>query len=164
MAAHRPRWRAGFNHGPSGWKCRAEANRRGIPSTGTLGVLRAAALRGLLDLAPALTRLAATNFRVSQALLEDLLWCGAQQQGAQARLYSAQDPRSPPRSPRSPSLLQLLDAGRRLGTPAPHATLVAGAWDSRTPLRRSKSKKCQSNPISRNCFQMNWIETRRPYR
>jgi predicted nucleic acid-binding protein len=52
---------------------RAEANRRGIPSTGTLGVLRAAALRGLLDLAPALTRLAATNFRVSQALLEDLL-------------------------------------------------------------------------------------------
>ena len=52
---------------------RAEANRRDIPNTGTLGVLRAAAMRQLLDLAPALTRLAATNFRVSQALLEDLL-------------------------------------------------------------------------------------------
>ncbi|HSW51297.1 MAG TPA: DUF3368 domain-containing protein [Bryobacteraceae bacterium] len=52
---------------------RAEANRRGIPTTGTLGVLRAAASRGLVDLAPALTRLAVTNFRVSQALLDDLL-------------------------------------------------------------------------------------------
>ena len=42
-------------------------------TTGTLGVLRAAALRQLVDLPVALTRLAATNFRVSQALIEELL-------------------------------------------------------------------------------------------
>jgi predicted nucleic acid-binding protein len=52
---------------------RAEANRRNIPNTGTFGVLRAAAMRQLLDLPTALTRLAATNFRVSLALIEDLL-------------------------------------------------------------------------------------------
>ena len=52
---------------------RAEANRRDIPSTGTLGVLRAAALRQLLDLPTALTRLEATNFRVSQSLIKELL-------------------------------------------------------------------------------------------
>lgn len=52
---------------------RAEANRRDIPNTGTLGVLRAAALRQLVNLPDALTRLAATNFRVSQSLIEELL-------------------------------------------------------------------------------------------
>jgi predicted nucleic acid-binding protein len=52
---------------------RAEANRRGIPNTGTLGVLRAAAIRQLLDLPDALKQLSATNFRVPQALLSDLL-------------------------------------------------------------------------------------------
>ena len=52
---------------------RAEANRRDIPNTGTLGVLRAAAMRRLLDLPTALTRLTATNFRVSQSLIRDLL-------------------------------------------------------------------------------------------
>src|ERR1700687_3507424 len=52
---------------------RAEASRRDIQNTGTLGVLRAAALRQLVDLPTALTRLAATNFRVSQALIEELL-------------------------------------------------------------------------------------------
>jgi len=52
---------------------RDEANRRDIRSTGTLGVLRAAAMRQLLDLPAALTRLAATNFRVSQSLIEELL-------------------------------------------------------------------------------------------
>jgi predicted nucleic acid-binding protein len=52
---------------------RAEADRRGIPNTGTLGVLRAAAIRQLLDLPTALKRLAETNFRVSQILLMDLL-------------------------------------------------------------------------------------------
>lgn len=52
---------------------RAEANRRDIRNTGTLGILRAAALRQLLDLPTALTRLAATNFRVSQSLIEELL-------------------------------------------------------------------------------------------
>jgi predicted nucleic acid-binding protein len=52
---------------------RAEANRRNIPNTGTLGVLRAAAVLQLLDLPVALARLAATNFRVSQSLIDDLL-------------------------------------------------------------------------------------------
>jgi predicted nucleic acid-binding protein len=52
---------------------RSEATRRGIPSTGTLGVLRAAAIRQLLDLPTALNRLVATNFRVSQNLVADLL-------------------------------------------------------------------------------------------
>ncbi len=52
---------------------RMEASRRHIPNTGTLGVLRAAAMRDLLDLPRALTRLAATNFRVSQALIDALI-------------------------------------------------------------------------------------------
>lgn len=52
---------------------RAEANRRGIANTGTLGVLRAAARRNLLDLSVALTALDATNFRVSRLILEQLL-------------------------------------------------------------------------------------------
>lgn len=52
---------------------RAEANRRNIPNTGTLGVLKAAAVLQLLDLPAVLARLAATNFRVSQSLIDDLL-------------------------------------------------------------------------------------------
>ena len=52
---------------------RIEASRRGILNTGTLGVLRAAALRELLDLPPALARLAETNFRVSMELVSALL-------------------------------------------------------------------------------------------
>jgi predicted nucleic acid-binding protein len=52
---------------------RSEATRRGIPSTGTLGILRAAAIRQLLDLPIALRNLAATNFRVSQRLIAELL-------------------------------------------------------------------------------------------
>ncbi len=52
---------------------RSEATRRGIPSTGTLGILRAAAVRQLLDLPSSLKNLAATNFRVSQLLMEELL-------------------------------------------------------------------------------------------
>jgi predicted nucleic acid-binding protein len=57
---------------------RAEANRRNIPNTGTLGVLNAAAVLQLLDLPVALARLAATNFRVSQALIDDLLTAHAE--------------------------------------------------------------------------------------
>ena len=52
---------------------RAEANRRGLPNTGTLGIIRAAGVRKLLDVPSALRRLASTNFRVSQALLQALL-------------------------------------------------------------------------------------------
>jgi predicted nucleic acid-binding protein len=51
---------------------RTEAARRGIPSTGTLGILRAAAVRQLLDLPIALRSLAATNFRVSESLIAEL--------------------------------------------------------------------------------------------
>lgn len=52
---------------------RLEASRRGIPNTGTLGVLRRAAIEGLIDLPLALDRLRATNFRVSKTLLAELL-------------------------------------------------------------------------------------------
>jgi predicted nucleic acid-binding protein len=52
---------------------RAEAERRHIPVTGTLGVLRAAGLRDLVDLASALKRLTETNFRCPSALIEELL-------------------------------------------------------------------------------------------
>ena len=52
---------------------RIEASRRGILNTGTLGVLRAAALRELVDLPTALARLLETNFRVSMELVSALL-------------------------------------------------------------------------------------------
>lgn len=52
---------------------RLEATRRGIPNTGTLGVLRKAAMDGVIDLPAALDRLRLSNFRVSKALLAELL-------------------------------------------------------------------------------------------
>lgn len=52
---------------------RIEASRRGIRNTGTLGVLRAAALKGYINLPMALTRLLETNFRVSMELVTTLL-------------------------------------------------------------------------------------------
>ncbi len=52
---------------------RSEATRRGIPSTGTLGILRAGAIRQLPDLPTSLKNLAATNFRVSPHLVAELL-------------------------------------------------------------------------------------------
>ncbi len=52
---------------------RLEASRRGIQNTGTLGVIRAAALRELVDLPSALGRLLETNFRVSVTLVDELL-------------------------------------------------------------------------------------------
>ena len=52
---------------------RVEASRRGIRNTGTLGVLRAAALKDHLDLATALARLLETNFRASMELVNALL-------------------------------------------------------------------------------------------
>jgi len=52
---------------------RNEAKRYGIPTTGTLGILRAAAIHQMLDLPTALKSLAATNFRVSQNLVTELL-------------------------------------------------------------------------------------------
>ena len=52
---------------------RIEASRRGIRNTGTLGVLRAAALKDYLDLPTALARLLETNFRVSMELVTALI-------------------------------------------------------------------------------------------
>src|ERR1035438_6930039 len=52
---------------------RLEASRRGIPSTGTVGVLRAGSIARLVDLPSALGRLVATNFRVSSQLLDGLI-------------------------------------------------------------------------------------------
>jgi predicted nucleic acid-binding protein len=52
---------------------RIEAARRGILTTGTLGVLRAAALREFVDLPTLLARLLETNFRVSMELVSALL-------------------------------------------------------------------------------------------
>jgi predicted nucleic acid-binding protein len=52
---------------------RLEASRRGIRNTGTLGVLRAAALKDYLDFPAALARLLETNFRVSMELVTALL-------------------------------------------------------------------------------------------
>ena len=54
-------------------KGRQEAERRNIPTTGTLGVLADAAAEGLLDLPDAISRLRATNFHVSERLLLRLL-------------------------------------------------------------------------------------------
>jgi predicted nucleic acid-binding protein len=53
---------------------REEATRRALRTTGTLGVLEQAAIRGLLDLPSVLTQLVATTtFRVGAALMQDLL-------------------------------------------------------------------------------------------
>jgi predicted nucleic acid-binding protein len=52
---------------------RLEASRRGIPNTGTVGVLRAASIARLVDLPSALARLVATNFRISGRLLDGLI-------------------------------------------------------------------------------------------
>jgi len=52
---------------------RPEASRRGIPNTGTLGVLRRAAIEQLVDLPSVLNSLVSTNFRVSKSLVADLL-------------------------------------------------------------------------------------------
>jgi predicted nucleic acid-binding protein len=52
---------------------RREAERRGLPVIGTVGVLREAAAEGLLDLRIALDRLRQTSFHISPAVLDRLL-------------------------------------------------------------------------------------------
>ena len=52
---------------------RAEAHRRGLTVVGTLAVLDRAASLDLVDLPEAIERLRATNFHVSETLLEELL-------------------------------------------------------------------------------------------
>jgi predicted nucleic acid-binding protein len=52
---------------------RHEAEKRGIPVIGTLGVIREAATLGLLDLRTAVKRLEATSFHVAPEILKRLL-------------------------------------------------------------------------------------------
>jgi predicted nucleic acid-binding protein len=52
---------------------RAEAERHALTATGTLGILEAAAICGLIDLPRALTRLEVTTFRARRELFQDLL-------------------------------------------------------------------------------------------
>jgi predicted nucleic acid-binding protein len=52
---------------------RAEAVKPGIPTMGTLGVLRAASLQGFIALPVVLARLLATNFRVAKSLVDELV-------------------------------------------------------------------------------------------
>lgn len=52
---------------------RREAERRGLPVIGTIGVLREAADEGLLDLRVAIARLRQTSFHISPAILARLL-------------------------------------------------------------------------------------------
>ena len=52
---------------------RAIASRLGIPNTGTLGVLLAAAANRLVNLQAVLEKLQKTNFRISQALIDNLV-------------------------------------------------------------------------------------------
>jgi predicted nucleic acid-binding protein len=54
-------------------RARKEAQRRQLHFIGTLGVLRSAGKRGLLDLKDALARLRQTNFHISEELLDRLL-------------------------------------------------------------------------------------------
>jgi predicted nucleic acid-binding protein len=46
---------------------------KGFTVTGTLGIFRLAAQRGLIDLADTISRLKRTNFRYRQEMLDDLL-------------------------------------------------------------------------------------------
>ena len=59
---------------------RAEAERRHIATTGTLGIIQAASIRGFTDLPAALGRLRETNFRCAAALFDQLLAEDAQRQ------------------------------------------------------------------------------------
>ena len=52
---------------------RQEAKRRQLPFTGTLGVLRAGARVGLLDLSSAVARLRQTSFHIAQDVLDKLV-------------------------------------------------------------------------------------------
>ena len=62
------------------------AAREGLPVTRTVGVLRDAATKQLLDLTSAFEKLKRTNFRVSQQLLDDILREFTQEQARQAKL------------------------------------------------------------------------------
>lgn len=63
---------------------RREAVGRGLSVTGTLGVLDAAAERGLVELAEAVARLRQTTFRVPPSLLHELLARGRERDEGEA--------------------------------------------------------------------------------
>ena len=65
---------------------RAEAARRTIPITGTVGVLETAAIRGLIDLPPVLAQLQATTFHGSPRLFADAL---ARDAARKSRLHNS---------------------------------------------------------------------------
>jgi len=50
-----------------------EAEKRGVLTTSTLGVLDQAAYRGLVDIKQAMSRLQATNFRIRRDIVESLV-------------------------------------------------------------------------------------------
>ena len=52
---------------------RREANQRHLHVIGTLGVLQRASSKGLVDFKQALGRLRATNFRITQEIIDRLL-------------------------------------------------------------------------------------------
>jgi len=54
-------------------EAREEAERRNLTVTGTLGVLRLAALQGMIDISKAIASLLSTSFYVSPRLVDDLL-------------------------------------------------------------------------------------------
>ena len=55
------------------WAGRREAEKRRIPTQGTLGILSVAATHGLTDLAGAIARLRQTNFRADDKLIQSIL-------------------------------------------------------------------------------------------
>ena len=59
------------------WDGREAAAQRAFRVIGTLGVLDAAAAVGLLSLPEALTRVQATNFRMTREMVQELLACDA---------------------------------------------------------------------------------------
>jgi len=63
---------------------RREAAKRGLAVTGTLGVLDAAAGRGLVELPEAVARLRQTTFRVPPSLLQELLGRGREREEGEA--------------------------------------------------------------------------------
>jgi predicted nucleic acid-binding protein len=59
------------------WAGRREAQRRGVPIQGTLGVIALAARHGFVDLPAAIARLRQTNFRADEYLFQLILDQGA---------------------------------------------------------------------------------------
>jgi predicted nucleic acid-binding protein len=72
------------------WPSRQAAIERRLKIIGTIGVLEAAARRGLVDLRQTFDRIRRTDFRVSENLLDDAL-----RQDAERRRHGSDDSRRP---------------------------------------------------------------------